>query len=462
MNKRIDFWIFFAGFIFFILMQTNFAFAKGPEEYAEQAHEYIIQKEFDKAISVLQEGLELYSNNASLYFGLAESYNNKQDYNNAVVYYLKSLEIAGVNAPKEVHSGLMFSYDLIGRQHYFSKELCLRIIYHLEKFLELESNPESKIGVMEFLRKSIGHFDMADMGVKMMEMGGDGSDFSLPDDAIGQEEKMQAREKSTQRFSIYDLAQKKASSYSTQESDKTMGYLRALLNARLETIRSIHFKRINYANQKVELLEEVFYKQPGIFKWVFPELFRGYVRIVKDKVFYDVDTQTNKIYDQGDSSSVLDRDPLKALCLSDLDDSLEKYYDLSIAKIVDCPAFLKDLYQGEVSPDIYLITGIPKKEYTYNVARVEYFIDTHLGMIVARKEYLFGILGSGVKEELGREMVVKKVRKCEGNLYLPQEGLTQGFAELSSINEDWNIEVISLNKEIDDTEFSLDSRIKKQ
>lgn len=426
--------------------------AKTSDEYLEEAYSYIEKGDYDKAIPILEEGIKLYpTEHGGLYLGLGDMYRMKQRYEEAVQQYIKVMQLAP-RIPKEVHYGIGDAYNEIGQKHYFSKELCLRIIYHIEKYLELDPESPQKDAIMEFLRKTIGHFDMASIGAKMMETGGDGAEFQLSNDNISIEEKLRYKDKAIQRLKEYD-AVKKESAFRTIDSDKSIEEIAKLINQRIREISSIHFKKINSYSGTKTLIEEVFYKSPDKLKAIQPNA----VSIISNNNYYILDPQSAKVTEQMsiDSNEV---SFLKGIELYNLKE-LQKYYNLTIEKIIGCPDFLRDLCTTTTSPELYLITGKLKdkdKGPYPPTPKVEYFIDTKLGLFVAVREYWIGVLGSGKEEEVAKEIIVTQVRQYDGNSYLPLEGTTRGLVEeLSDLKENWTIEVISLNKEISDKEFSV-------
>ncbi len=345
-----------------------------------------------------------------------------------------------------------YSNNEIGRKHYFSTELCLRIIYHLEKYLELDPEGPKNDVIMEFLRKSTGHFDMASIGAKMMETGGDGAEFQLPNDEISMEEKLQVKGKAIQRLNEYDAA-KKLRAFRTSASDKSIEEVAKLINQRMSEIRTIHFKRFNSYGGTNTLIEEVMYKSPNKLKARQLDA----INVIRDNNYYVLDAQSATVIDR----MSIDSDEvsfLKSIMLFNLKEP-QKYYNLTIEKILGYPDFLRDVYANTASPELYLITGKLKdkdKGPYPPTPKVEYFIDAKLGLFVAIREYWIGVLGSGKEEELAIETIVGQVRQHDGTICLPSSGTTRGLTEeLSDLKEDWSVEVLLLNKEISDNEFSV-------
>lgn len=443
----------------FILTQAPFVLAKTSDEYVDNAYQFIEQGRFDEALTVIREGLKEYPGDIGLVFALAETYHNKKDYETAITNYLSILNAIrlqgqGKEAPAQLHWNLVDAYNELGQKHYFPKELCLRIIYHVEKYLEIEPNPPKKDEIMEFLRKSIGHFDVASMGtgnVKMMETGGDGAEFQLPPDNISLDEKLQYKDRTIQRLKDYDVS--RPSLYQTEAPDKSFEEITRALTEDTQKIIAIHYKEINNYMGKVDILDEAFYKEPSKFKTIQ----HGQVFVFVGNTMYSIDPNTNKIYDTTEISQG-DVDYFDVLCKTDIA-RLSKRYDLTASRLREYPDFLKTLYENISLPNLYLVTAKIKKgqeESWSPVSKLEYFIDLDYNLIVAKREYWKGVLGSGREEDLAKETIVKAVRKYDNNFYLPLEGTTRGFIEeLSNLKEDWSIEVVALNKGIDDIEFDV-------
>lgn len=414
-KKFILFWLLYNIFIF---LQPSFALAKTYDEYISEAAYYYKKGEYEKAISILEEGVNLYPDSPEIHYGLVDSYNE------------------------------------LGQKHYFPKELCLRIIYHTERFLELNPNPDKKDEIMEFLRKSIGHYDVASMGiVKVVEIGGDGAEFQLLPDNIGLEEKLSYKKKAEERLKEYDKITKEAL-YKTEASDKTPDEILDFLNAPANRIKTVYFKKINRYGG-LEPLLEVFYKHPDKFKVVE----QGSIGIVDNNIYYVIDEKTNKIINEG-TINLSEMEPLQGLHFFNFS-QIQKHFDLRLERIKACPTSLKSLYENmNVSlPNLYLLTAKLKsgeKKSWPPIIKLEYYVDLDFNLVVAKKEYWRGILGSGREEELAREDIVTRLKLYEGNLYLPVEGITRGYTEeLANLKEDWQIEILSLNKGINDLEFNV-------
>ncbi len=440
-----------------LLSFTSISYAKTSKEYVDEVYKLIDKGQFDEALTVVRKGMEEYPGDIGLVYAIADVYYNKKDYEIAIANYLSILKAIGPTDKESLavlHHEIVGTYNELGQKHYFSKELCLRIIYHLEKYLELDSNPLKKDEIMEFLRKSIGHFDVAIMGtgnVKMMETGGDGAEFQLLEDNISIDEKMRYKDKAIQRIKEYDALQKE-SAFRTVVSDKTVEDLIQLINQRASAIKTIHFKRINTVNGANALLEEITYRSPDRIKIIEPDA----ISVLSNKDYYVLDPQTKKVIQQ-DRLDPAKMSLLKGIGFYNLQEVLEAY-NLTVEKIAGCPDFLSEAYRN-LSVDLYLITGRLKdkdKGPYPPTPKVEYFIDGQTGLCLAKREYWLGVLGSRKEEELAKETVVTKIEKRPEGISLPSAGKTRGYVEeLANLKEDWTIDVLSINQEISNQEFSV-------
>jgi tetratricopeptide (TPR) repeat protein len=458
MRKKWQFQCIFLS-IFLLLSFTSVLYAKTADEYVDEAYKLIDQKQYDEALALVRKGVEEYPGDLGLTIAGTEIQHLKGNYEIAIANYInimRAIRSTGKETPSlaHYHYNLVDAYNELGQKHYFSKELCLRIIYHVEKTFELEPKASQDPKLIDFLRKSIGHYDVASMGtgnVKMMETGGDGADFQLPDDYVSDDEKIRYKDKAIQRIKEYDAMQKE-SAFRTVASDKTVEDIIQLVNQRASAIRTIHFKRINTANGANALLEEITYKSPDRIKVVEPDT----ISVISNKDYYVLDPQTKKVIQQ-DRLDPAKVSLLKGIGFYNLQETLEAY-NLTIEKIATCPDFLSEICRNTYV-DLYLITGRLKdkdKGPYPPTPKVEYFIDGQTGLCLAKREYWLGVLGSGKEEELAKETIVTKIEKRPAGISVPSAGKTKGYVEeLANLKEDWTIEVLSINQEIGDQEFSV-------
>jgi|GEM_PF-3541277 len=445
-----------AVFVFGLALPS---YAKTSDEYLNDAYKLIDQKQYDEALALVLQGSEEYPGNLGLTIAFTEIQHLKGNYELAIENYINIFRVltsAGPETPTmaHYHSNLVDAYNELGQKHYFSKELCLRIIYHLEKTFELEPKAFQNAKVVDFLRKAIGHYDAASMGtgnVKMMATGGDGAEFQLPDDYVSADEKARYKDKAIQRLKEYDAALK-ANAFQTSASDKTVEDIIRLVDQRVSAIKTVHFKRMNMSGGSEVLLEEIIYKGPDQIKAIEPKA----ISVIDAKDYYVLDPQTNKVIQQ-DNLDPAKVSLLKGIGFYNLREALEAY-NLTVEKVTVCPDFLTEVCRNS-SVDLYLITGRLKDEDKGPyppTPKVEYFIDGQTGICLAKRDYWVGILGSGKEDELAKEIIVTKIEKISEGISIPSAGKTRGYVEeLANLKEDWIINVLAINQDVDEQEFRI-------
>jgi hypothetical protein len=438
-------------------MLTNEASAKSPEEYIDEAYQLLDQRKFDKALNLLQEGYQIYPGNVGLFFAIAECYHNIGDYEAAITNYLNlisAIEEEKGQAPGKMHFNLVDVYTRLGQKHYFSSELCLRIIYHAEKMFELTPEMAEDRRHIEFLNRSIGYYGVAIMGkgnVKMVEAGGDGLEFDLPYDNIGREKKMAYLTRAKKRVNDFE-SQEKAGLYPTVKSDRTVQDVIKIFEQKIRKINSVHFRKTDAGR----VVEEIFYQYPDKFKGIDSNA----VSIVSGNKYYFVDKNTGEVVDE-QTLDLSDADVLESLLVPNLS-WISKYCDLEVERLERIPDFLKDFYGQGFANNLYLVTAKLKDEeespFYHPIARIEYFIDVDLGLAAGIRNYWSALLGSGKQDELASETIISAVQKTgHEDLYLPETGTTMGYVqELINLNEKWDIEIISIGEFISGDEFRVD------
>ncbi|MFH1692527.1 MAG: hypothetical protein ABIC68_08210 [Candidatus Omnitrophota bacterium] len=195
---------FFLQLCIFVILISS-AYAASVQDYADSAYECIYQRNFTEAIKVLNDGLKEYPGDIRLIFALGEAQHNDGDYNGAIHCYLsvfKALKHNSAPIPKDLNKDLTNAYNSLGEQHLFTQDLLLRIIYHAEQFLEADRMAAIDPSYLGFLKKSIGSYDNATLGVTVMVRQGDGKAFILQEDIVSIEEKMDSLEKARRRVNL--------------------------------------------------------------------------------------------------------------------------------------------------------------------------------------------------------------------------------------------------------------------
>ncbi len=441
-------------FILSLFSLTAVSFAKTSDEYLEEVYQLIDKKQVDEALTLVEQGAQEYPGDFGLTVAYAEIQHLKGNYEIAIANYiniLKALTSEGQEIPAmaHYHQNLVDAYNELGQRHYFPKELCLRIIYHIEKAFELMPEISQDAQYVEFLRKSVGHYDAANIGanVRMMEEGGDGAEFSLPDDYVSADEKLRYKDKAVQRIKEYDAVAKEKS-FQRTASDKTVEDIIRLVKERTAAIKTIHFKKLNQVDQAP--LEEFIYKSPNKIKVITPQA----ISIVVDRDYWVLDPQTKNILQQEQLDSTR-MSLLQGMGFYNLEGSSQAY-NLTVEKIVGCPDFLKDVCRSDPR-NLYLITGklISEDKGPFPpTPKIEYFIDEQSGLCVGKREYWLGIIGSGKEEELAREDLITRIEQSAPGVFFPSSGKTRGFvSELANLNQEWEGQVLSINQDISEEEF---------
>ena len=152
-------WLILVLIVFSLLNFTSVSYAKTSEEYVDEVYKLIDQKQYDEALALVRKSVEEYPGDLGLAIAGTEIQHLKGEYEIAIVNYInlmRAIRSTGKETPTlaHYHSNLADAYNKLGQKHYFSKELCLRIIYHTEKALELDPRLYPEGHFIDFLRKS--------------------------------------------------------------------------------------------------------------------------------------------------------------------------------------------------------------------------------------------------------------------------------------------------------------------
>ncbi|HBR14992.1 MAG TPA: hypothetical protein DD723_05555 [Candidatus Omnitrophica bacterium] len=433
--------------------------AKTVEEYFDDSEKLLEMGNYSEAYELLEKGYEEHGGNVGIIFALARTKHLMGDYEYAVANYLnllKSIEVEGYEAPVDIHDGLVDAYNEIGQKHYFSKELCLRIIYHLERVLTLRSESIGSEPHLEFLRKTLGHYDVAESDIIMLETGGDGLEFNLPDDSISQEKKIEYLDRARKRISEFEINQE-AKKYAIMESDRTVEDIVSAFEDKMQAMKSIRF-RLKHESGLLNYI--ISYDHPDKLKIETPD--SDEVSIFIEQQGFLIDKKKGIILDHKILENKLDLVKTQfiegSLFLPNWNWLLQ-VYSFKIDRLKDIPVFLKDFYGPNISRNLYLLTGTIKGEPPVSppIAKVEFVVDLDLRLAVGSRVYWRGVLGSGKKEDLASEGVVTEIQQVDkGKVYLPQKGATIGYVdELKVSGGNWNVEVISVQDAFPEDEFNV-------
>jgi len=162
-------------------------YAEDIDRYIDNASQYIKLGEYKEALKVVHEGLNKYPKILGLNGILGEIYLKRGNYIRAIEIFdtiLYTINQLGEEAPT-YHSMILHAYNELGKKYYFSEELCLRLIYHAERYYELEPEFGKAEESIEFLNQTLDFYGAAKAGARIFDDGGgDRQEFILPQDLV--------------------------------------------------------------------------------------------------------------------------------------------------------------------------------------------------------------------------------------------------------------------------------------
>jgi hypothetical protein len=301
------------------------------------------------------------------------------DYLKSVGYLeeaIRRLEGAGAGQDDDVkflHSRLVDDYNELAQQRHFSSEICLRILYHLEQawpFLEKHVSVEEPRKNIQFARKTVGHYELAESGIRVIEgapdrefsrlrgelLGEEGpSELVLPPDGIEESAKLLAKDAILARIRAFDEAQ--PSEYALEPSDRSLEEVFEVLDAAFRQISNVHYRKYLAQQGAEELVQEVWYEYPETLKVHYSSAGGLEGMMIRDGqvVWFDPAQRTivseERLEDEPGWLMDLRRPNAK---------HLQHGYDWTVHKLAAPPAFLNPLYEGEPAAALYLLTGNSK------------------------------------------------------------------------------------------------------
>lgn len=189
---------------------TGISHARTADDYIDDSYRLIYQNQFAQAESLVQQGLTEYPANQELLLALAEILKNTGDYEGAaanLVKILREIPESGQKLPETAyyHQNLIDIYQQLGKRHFFSKELCLRIIYHAETLAELIPAAADNDIYINLERKLIDYYAQSENGQKITESGGDQKNFQLPDHDVSPEQMIIYLKRAQQRIKSFEI-----------------------------------------------------------------------------------------------------------------------------------------------------------------------------------------------------------------------------------------------------------------
>lgn len=144
---------------------------------------------------------------------------------------------------------------------------------------------------------------------------------------------------------------------------------------------------------------------------------------------------------------------------------MPEFYQLNVAKVKESPDFLQQLYAQAKPVNLYLISAKLNNQQNLTnppVTRVELFVDLDSKIIVARREFWRQPIGSGVYEDLGRDIVVTRLKAMDDGLLLPKKGITTIYENGALADSlPWDIEIISYNDLVENQDFGINQVTKE-
>lgn len=189
---------------------TGICHARTADDYIDDSYRLIYQNQFEQAESLVQQGLSEYPANQELLLAHAEILKSTGDYEGAaanLVKILREIPESGQKLPETAyyHQSLMDIYQQLGERHFFSKELCLRIIYHAERLAELIPAAADNDIYIDLERKLIDYYAQSENGRKITEPGADQKNFQLPDHEVSPEQMIIYLNRAEQRIKSLEI-----------------------------------------------------------------------------------------------------------------------------------------------------------------------------------------------------------------------------------------------------------------
>lgn len=400
----------------------------------------------DEGVQLLDRLNRDYPDNPSAAVALGRISTAQEQYAQSVTYYeealrrwellpAEELETVELETMTAIRYQLVNDYNELGQQRYFSPELCLRIVYHLDRawpqLMKEHPTSESLRHFVEFARKTVGHYDMANMAPNLRVMEGssqrsqDKLELVLPSDGIAEGDKLQAKEAIAARIRAFDAAQ--PAELTLVPSDKTLEEVVEQLEKAYRQVTSIVYRKYQAAEGREELVESTWYQAPQQLK----THQHGAWMIIANGRLTRFDPTERRIFSQesigGEPGWLMEvRKPHRRF--------LEASYAWDVKKLSKPPAFLGSLY--ETSPaNLYVLTGKSKSPDGGGdppVVKSEYIVDLDRGLLVGLREYWHGVLGSGRDEELAVTDIVTQWKRYGDTIFLPVAGRREQLVDEST------------------------------
>ncbi|MFH1782225.1 MAG: hypothetical protein ABH848_01255 [Candidatus Omnitrophota bacterium] len=186
--------IFLMSFIGFFSWQK--VFAKTAGEYLEEGAKFEESKDYSGALGVYMKGIVERPKNYNLFFRIADIYQIEGRHFEAVEYFIIAA-LKGYEMGLEWYDMISRSYHEMGKERFFTKELCTRLIYNTMVCMELEKgvlgqdDSEQRIKQLE---EYLEYFDKSHKG---------SISYVLPQDIFGEREKSFYIERARKKIESY-------------------------------------------------------------------------------------------------------------------------------------------------------------------------------------------------------------------------------------------------------------------
>jgi hypothetical protein len=329
------------------------------------------------------------------------------------------------------------------------------MIYHGERALEIDPDFDEKEGVIKLLKSALAKHQASDLGpnakvVRVLEPGGDASDFVLPDDRISAHEKGVYKTRAVERVKAYDAAL--PSEYPSDVSDKTVNDIEGLLKQDVDRIQTLHFKV--FLEKTPAQIQETWYASPDRVKSI---LYEGDtikdIALVTGSKAYDVDPVTGEARpdefataEAGDYLHILGK-------ITSFPRSPSATF--KVRKALGCAQFLSEHCATE-PPNLYVVL-LSQEERSNPIVYREFFVDTDRRIVLGDRSYWTDLPGpaAGRPEKPSAEQAMRSFQ-VKGGILFTAEGYVKGLIEdLSQLSATWRVEILSLNEPIDESVFAV-------
>lgn len=428
---------------------ANLAQAASIEEYLTRGFDAYQDGDFDKALDIFEAGYQEHPGKIEFVFSIAEAHQKLGNYDIAIGNYLNiltALQKVGDSPPVEIHDNLARAYDSLGQERYYSQELCLRVIYHLELLFADFPDWSSKPKYQTLIQRVLNEYAKSDNdSIQNKES------LKLYPDDISRDKKLVRLTKALDRLPI---DQRPTITIKKQPKPVPVpDNVNAVIKVITDKMQRVDSLEYSVAVSGSQAFEQILYAKPNLYKSIQSQNIQT---IIRDGTMYMLDPATDQMVDFGPTS--LGQLPiLRRVGLDNLYQELEDY-NLAMIRLSKVPESLQALYSQGRQPYLYQLSGSlkdPTKGPYPPRPRVEIIVDVNLGLVVAIRDYWPGPVGDENAIRLAKEELIVDVQEIQGD-YFPSRGRTVGHVgENSEVTRDWEIQELKVNHSVDPKEFSI-------